>query len=1320
MSKGEDITTRYKVDISDLKKGISQAIQQIKLANAQFNSATAGIDNWSDSVDGVSAKLKQLNTILENEKIKLANYRKQYIEIGNAYKENKSRAEELKAKLIELANSGVSKVSEEYKNHKTALTNVEKEMLSNKRSLDQLKITYENQKAAISQVEKNIRNYSSTLNNLEIQSSETKDATDELNVELKNSKTASETAKEGFTIVKGALADLVASGFRKAINAAKTFAKNMITTAAEVKAEEAQFSQTFGNMGNDAEKAINRVANSTGILDTRLKTTGANIYAFARANKGEVSESLSLMEEALQAAADNAAYYDKSLEESAQTLQSFLKGNYANDAALGVSATEYTRNSKAVELFGKKFNELTEFQKQQTLLKMVTDSQKLSGAFGQASRESDGWENVMGNLNETWRQFQAHVGAPFLEALIPVVQKVTNNFKDWSNTVDWDAFGEEVENAFDKVADSFGWILKNGNKVKSIIKLLIAAFITKKVNDFGNRIINLGKNFKSVSSETKLFTNITKSMTLSQKASTVATNAATIATKGFNATLKANPIGAVVIALELLVAGYKAVSKHIKDTTKNTNEHYIAAQKLEKEQNDLNQTIKDNTKARQDNLEEAEAEAGSIDILFKRLTDLEGIEGKSNTQKALMKEIVQELNELIPDLNLKYDEEKDKLNQTTDAIKNKIDAQKELIKAEASAEQLKEIAKEQVKSEIQKQKLLKEQKASYEDLAKANKEYEEAREKWQKADPWEKGKAWVAMDKAEKKVSNINAAIEKTSKALQDNKANLESLNAEYDAVENYSANAFNAASVNKQLGSLISTCEKAGRKIPESISQGIQSGNYAIPKSIKELDRLIQFDNAMQEAKKSGLSIPESISQGIIQGKITVEQAIQQVNEVTKLINDVQARIDDGKAIPEDLAEGIKNGSVSLIDANKILLDSIKYDHLEKAAKAAGVSVPKGLAEQIKKEKITVEDASNKLQDVINFNDAVKKAEKAGIDIPTSLQAGIDRGILEPKSALDRVQALLDCDETIKKVGIQGLKIPKSLSDGILNGEISIQETNKRIDSLINFNQSQQAAIDAGIKIPEFLQNGILNGELTVEDANSKMNDWIRFNEAVDVAKTSGVCVSDEFSKNVASGKINVETATAILQRAMSDQLKSTKNIGIDAGGNLVDGTAEGISDKKKQLNVLSIVTSFGGSIIAALKKSLDEHSPSKESRKIAHFFMDGFGFGAKDRENGVLKQISNFGKSVVKTLNDEINKNDSIQTLTSNIKGSISKMKTSVNGINIPQLDSANLSKSKSYSETKNINYNYNQIINAAKQPSRRELYRHTKNLLSLKGGD
>ena len=36
MAKGEDITTRYKLDISDLKKKISEANNYIKLANSEF------------------------------------------------------------------------------------------------------------------------------------------------------------------------------------------------------------------------------------------------------------------------------------------------------------------------------------------------------------------------------------------------------------------------------------------------------------------------------------------------------------------------------------------------------------------------------------------------------------------------------------------------------------------------------------------------------------------------------------------------------------------------------------------------------------------------------------------------------------------------------------------------------------------------------------------------------------------------------------------------------------------------------------------------------------------------------------------------------------------------------------------------------------------------------------------------------------------------------------------------------------------------------------------------------------------------------------
>ena len=138
----------------------------------------------------------------------------------------------------------------------------------------------------------------------------------------------------------------------------------------------------------------------------------------------ETAEALSLADRAMVAVADSAAFYDRSLEETTESLQSFLKGNYENDAALGLSCTETTRNAKANELYGKSFNELSEAQKQLTLLKMVEDANKLSGAMGQAARESDTWTNQTGNLKQAWTDFQAVIGEKFLPVAVQVVKKL--------------------------------------------------------------------------------------------------------------------------------------------------------------------------------------------------------------------------------------------------------------------------------------------------------------------------------------------------------------------------------------------------------------------------------------------------------------------------------------------------------------------------------------------------------------------------------------------------------------------------------------------------------------------------------------------------------------------------------------------------------------------------------------------------------------------------------------------------------------------------------------------------------------------------------
>ena len=358
------------------------------------------------------------------------------------------------------------------------------------------------------------------------------DATDEAKGGVADFEKSVESASDESTrfsdvLKANLLSQVIIDGVKRLASAAKDMAKDFIESAASVKAENSQFEQSFGNMAGQAEQAVKRVADASGIMETRLNGTASSIYAFARSSGADSAEAMSLMETALQAAADSAAYYDKSLEDTSDTLMPFLKGNYANDAALGVSATETTRNAKATELFGKKYNDLSEIQKQQTLLKMVTDSQKLSGAMGQAAREADGWENVQGNLNETWRQFQAQVGTPLLENLVPVIQEITKGFQDWMASID-------VDKLSDMVTGFFTFVKENGALVVSTIAGIGTAFVTWNTAQLANDLV----------------TKATKSF-IKFKA---ANEGATISQWLLNTAMSANPIGIVITAVAALVA----------------------------------------------------------------------------------------------------------------------------------------------------------------------------------------------------------------------------------------------------------------------------------------------------------------------------------------------------------------------------------------------------------------------------------------------------------------------------------------------------------------------------------------------------------------------------------------------------------------------------------------------------------------------------------------------------------------------------------------------------------------------------------------------
>lgn len=545
MAQNNESTTKFKADISELKAAFQEAQRAVRVANSEFKAATAGMDDWSNTADGLSAKLKQLNSVLDSEKAKLANLEDQYRLVAKEQGENSTGAENLKIR-INNQRAAVASAESQLNKYTDALNNLSSESTKTESAVDKLENTISDQESELSDlkreyanltlkqgesssaakdVAKHIEDLSGELKDNKSKLEEAIDAADSFDESLDDVDDSSGIVTNGFTVMKGALANLVAEGISRAVDGLKDFAKNMVATAATIKAENAQFEQTFGDLGDEASAAINRVGDSAGILETRLKTTGTGIYAFAKASGMDSAEALSMMEEALTVTADSAAYYDKSLEDTAESLQSFLKGNFANDAALGVSCTETTRNAAANKLYGESFKDLSESQKQLALLQMVKDANELSGAMGQAARESDGWENVTGNLSETWRQFQANVGTSVLEQLTPIIQKITSAFQDWVNDVDWDAIGQKVADVFGAFKNLIGWVINNKDAVIAGIVGIGTAFLAFKVVG----II---------------------------QAATTAIQGMTAAQAALHLVMNLNPIGLIVAAIAGLVAAF--------------------------------------------------------------------------------------------------------------------------------------------------------------------------------------------------------------------------------------------------------------------------------------------------------------------------------------------------------------------------------------------------------------------------------------------------------------------------------------------------------------------------------------------------------------------------------------------------------------------------------------------------------------------------------------------------------------------------------------------------------------------------------------------
>lgn len=598
-----DTTVKLKADISNLKSQMQAAARQVKLANSEFKAAASGMDDWSTNADGLRAKLKQLDTVLQSQKTRLSLLEDEYEKTKTLYGENSAAA-------------------------------------------DKVKISINNMKAAINKTESEIKQYEQDLTDCEEGTGKFADATDELDQSL-------ETAGDGFTVFKGIVSDLISNVIQWGISELKEFAAEVVEVGSSFEksmsnvqalsgasAEELQLlSDTAKEFGANTQFSATEAADALsymalagwdaqtscealgGVLDLAASsgmdlasasdmvtdylsafgmqasesTYFADLLSYAQANANTTAEGLG---DAFKNCAANLNSAGQDIETTTALLSSManqgLKGSEAGTALTAVmrDITKKMEDGKIaigettieVQDAQGNFRDLTDIikdvsdatdglgtaEKSAALLTTFTkDSVKglnliLNAGIDEAASFEEELRNCGGTAAETAKIMNDNLSGDLTalnskiegvkitiyESFAPAMREAVSEISDVIDGVDWNQTGKDIGALAVKAVNFAKDIISNWDGIKTIVQAvgtaLGAAFVVSKVMTFASSIITLWKTFQTLKTVTE---------------------AATTSQLLLNAAQAATPIGLVTAAVAGLAAGLIYLASKTKEYT---------------------------------------------------------------------------------------------------------------------------------------------------------------------------------------------------------------------------------------------------------------------------------------------------------------------------------------------------------------------------------------------------------------------------------------------------------------------------------------------------------------------------------------------------------------------------------------------------------------------------------------------------------------------------------------------------------------------------------------------------------------------------------
>lgn len=651
-------TTQFKADISQLKSAMQQAQRQVKLANSEFKAASAGMEDWSDSAEGLQAKLKQLDTTLKSQKTQLSLLEEEYEKTKTVYGENSAAA-------------------------------------------DKVKISINNMKAAINKTESQITEYTQDLQDCEQGTGRFADETEDLDSAL-------QTAGDGFTVFKGVLSDLISNVIQSAISTMKDLATEvvevgssfeksmsnvqalsgatdeelqMLSDTAKEFGANTQFSATeaadalsyMALAGWDAQTSCDALggvldlAASSGMelaeasdmvtdymsafsMEASESSYFADLLSYAQSNANTTAEGLG---EAFKNCAANMNAAGQDIETTTSLLSSManqgLKGSEAGTALTAVmrDMTSKMENGKIaigetlveVQDAEGNFRDLTDIlgdvedavdgmgdaEKSSALMATFTsDSIKglnlmLNAGVDEAADFEEQLRNCSGTASDMAKVMNDNLAGDLTalnskiegvkitvyESLVPALRDGVAELSDTIDSVDWSDVGKKVGELSVTAVKFFKSIIENADGIKTILQAvgtaLGTAFVISKVSTFATSIISLWKTFQTLKT---------------------ATEAATASQLLLNAAQMATPIGLVTAAVAGLAAGLIYLASKQDEARESVETLSEYEQKEIDKVNELKQAYEDCNATRSESISTINTEYGYYQTLADELDGL--------------------------------------------------------------------------------------------------------------------------------------------------------------------------------------------------------------------------------------------------------------------------------------------------------------------------------------------------------------------------------------------------------------------------------------------------------------------------------------------------------------------------------------------------------------------------------------------------------------------------------------------------------------------------------------------------------------------------